>query len=525
MASALLAACGAPSLELDVHLDDPELSERVAHFELEVYQPDDAAYDCDDLAFGLVAPLPQLSGSFEDSAPDLGSIRRVDTKLFVVRGLDAGGTAVVAGCASVGKIETTTTVEIALAPVTIVTVEGGSFGLTVDRERDFERWYVEVQDRLDRPVPDADVRWEAFGAGMTAARVGTEIVRTEVNGRVVRFVELSDPRPGPLEVSVRSRWGARESVALAFVPGAEEELTIPVGEVDPIVFGGGVAFAVRAADETSVTIVGADTSTVAGQWRLGRAGSSAFLLSRDARRALNDDGSVGAAVPLASSSAPRWILDLSPCRGGPAFFAVGFDGGPVAFDGSWAQHDVADLGATPRSGCVDDRRVVFAPDRGALWVNDDGLVPLPFDPRIVDLGFGGQWSDAPDVALTTVAEGRSIALAVRPRVTTSDGLLTEPPLPITGTPEAVELGDVDGNGTWEVVALSRVSTDAHALFVVVAAGGRTVSAGLVLKRTYERPWIAVVDVDDDGVVEIVVVDAARGGAVTVFSLDRVSRSS
>ncbi|MEQ8983897.1 MAG: hypothetical protein RL846_38490, partial [Deltaproteobacteria bacterium] len=286
-----------------------------------------------------------------------------------------------------------------------------------------------------------------------------------------------------------------------------------------------VAFAVRGADETSVTFVGADTSTVAGQWRLGRAGSSAFLLSSDSRRALNDDGSVGAAVPLASSSAPRWILDLSPCRGGPAFFAVGFDGGPVAFDGSWAPHDVADLGATPRSGCVDDRRVVFAPDRGALWVNDDGLVPLPFDPRIVDLGFGGQWSDAPDVALTTVAEGRSIALAVRPRVTTSDGLLTEPPLPITGTPEAVELGDVDGNGTWEVVALSRVSTDAHALFVVVAAGGRTVSAGLVLKRTYERPWIAVVDVDDDGVVEIVVVDAARGGAVTVFSLDRVSRSS
>ncbi|MEQ9499438.1 MAG: hypothetical protein RIT81_21310 [Deltaproteobacteria bacterium] len=519
VASALLAACGAPSLELDVRHDDPALSERVAHFELEVYQPDDAAYDCDDLAFGLVTPLPQQSGSFEGSAPDLGSIRRVGTKLFVVRGLNAGGTAVVAGCASVGTIETTTTVEIALAPVTIVTVEGGSFGLTVDRERDFERWYVEVQDRLDRPVPNADVRWEAFGAGMTSARVGTEVKRTEVNGRVVRFVELSDPRPGPLEVTVRSRWGARESVALAFVPPTEEALTIPIGEVDPVVFEGGVALGVRGANETSVTVVGADTSTIAGRWRLGQASTRAFLLSDAERRPLYDDGSIGAAAPATNSGAPQWILDLSPCGGGAPFFAVGFAVGPVAFDTSWAPNAIEDLGEAPRSGCVDDRRIVFAPDRAALWVSDDELVPLPFDPRIVDLGFGGQWSDAPDVALTTVAEGRSIALAVRPRVTTNDGLLTEPPLPITGTPEAVELGDVDGNGTWEVITLSRVSTDEHALFVVVTAGGRSVSAGLVLEQRYERPWLAAVDVDDDGVVEIVVVDTARGGAVTVFSME------
>lgn len=519
VASTLLAACGAPALELDVRLDDPALSERVAHFEIEVYQPDDAAYDCDDLAFGLVAPLPQLSGSFVDSAPDLGSVRRVGTKLFVVRGVDDGGTAIVAGCAPVGTLKTTTTVEITLAPVTLVTVEGGSFGLTRDRERDFERWYVEVQDRLDRPVPNADVRWEVFGAGMTAARVGTEVERAEVNGRVVRFVELSDPRPGPLEVSVRSRWGARESVALAFVPPAKEELLLPFGEVDPVVFEGGVAFGVRGANETSVTVVGAATSTIAGRWRLGRASTSAFLLSDAERRPLRDDGSIGAAAPVPSSGAPQWILDLSPCGGGPPFFAVGVEGGPVAFDASWTPHVVPDLGDGPRSGCVDDRRVVFAPDRAALWASDDALVRLPFDPRIVDLGFAGQWSDAPDVAITTVAEGRSIALAVRPRVTTNDGLLTEPPLLVTGTPEAVELGDLDGNGTWEVITLSRVSSDEHALFVVVAAGGRSVSAGLVLEQRYERPWLAVVDVDDDGVVEIVVVDTARGGAVTVFSMD------
>lgn len=531
---ALLATgCGSSGLEVSFTIDDADLAAAVQRYSVEVYRPETNGYDCADLAFGAVQAMPTFEAQLERSIPDLGRIAVEGTKLVVVRGHGDAGEVVV-GCAAIERIEGDATLDIRAEPVTRLEIEGATDGLTGGergpRRDTFDRWAVTVVDRLGRARTNIDVRWRAFGSGMTEAVRGD--AQQDANGAFV--VLPSEPRPGPLRVVVRSRWGVEESAASVMVPPEVTSTVLDGPGVDLQIVRSASArprvLTTARLSESETNVVQYDledgairkrSEIVPGRWRLGRTSASRFLLSDVAVRHLTEspagDLTIGPELPFQSNGGvfPTGMIDLSACDRSDARVQVWFGEQTEIYDGALVSTGEPGNRFAAASGCIEIRgggaqRATWTPPLTGFELHvrgAGGLSLVSIDDAIVGLAFGGQWGGRP-VALTTSVIGRETTIAIA-TLTSNDSeiaLVRERAESFVGPAHALDVGDIDANGVLDIAAITRIDDAQFALYLVAGGDGESAAAGTLLPVSFVDPWLAVVDFDDDGVDDIAVGD-------------------
>lgn len=537
-----LIACEGSSVSLVYTIDDPQLANAVVRFSLEVYQPGQQAYDCEALAFGEVRPIPVLTSTFDfDEQPDLGQVPRSATKIFVLRGFaEASDEPLTAGCVTVGAVQGAQQIEVPAEPITQVKLQP----LPLPLGPPPQVWTFSTEDALERAQANIAVRWELFGAGMRTARTGE--IRSDQQGEGL-IEPLMPSAPGPVQISLRSKWGSATVTQVAFGLAQQEDLVLDGAQTQFAIVDGPSGAALlnltrlnpAESSLTRYTFVDAlarNTELFSGHWQLGQSSASAFLLSPNAVRHLSlpgEDGLIiGSPAPFDSGStrAPQNVIDLSGCDPTIPDPLVMVDFGEFQFglfDGALQAANrpalEGDLDAIISSGCMPQ---AGGPALRAAWTQGNlegqlrlrtglntGLSRIELSPETISVAFGGQSSEETQAALTTSIVGRTTQIAVATQLVEQSGqwaLFSDPPEPLLGLPEALEIGDVDGNGFRDVVAVTRIDPQRVALYVIVFGEQQTAAAGLVLPRNIVSPWLGVADLDRDGKDDIVVGEQQPG---------------
>ncbi len=199
--STCAVACTDPAVR--VQFDVPaDYRDQVESVELELLLPPPGApFDCDDVAFrevsddDLAAATVEQVLTREDNA-ELSAIPRLGDKLFLARGLDGAGDAVVAACGQVGDIDSDTDLSLTGEPtagVVLPLTEPGS--PLVD-------FTAGVFDIASRPLAGVATRWTVTGP---ADETSTGMATTDGMGRVM-ITPQAPALPGPIAVDVRPRW-------------------------------------------------------------------------------------------------------------------------------------------------------------------------------------------------------------------------------------------------------------------------------------------------------------------------------
>ncbi len=557
-----LLACEGSSISLVYTIDDPQLASAVTRFSVEVYQPGQQGYDCEALAFGEVRPVPALTSSFDsENQPDLGQVSRSATKLFVLKGYaDTSEEALIAGCAVVGAVQGAQRIEVLAEPVTQVNLRPLPQRLGPPPDA----WEFSLQDGLERPQAGVVVRWEVFGAGMRTAQTGE--VRSGLDGS--GLVEGPTPTaPGPVQISLRSKWGGPAVTQVAFRPAKQHDSTLNGISTQFALmraFGGASLLGLtqltpqesmlsQYALQDGVFMDGLDgrTEFISGDWRLGQSSASTFLLSQSEVRQVSlpseEELALGPPEPFDSGSpnAPQNIIDLSGCDPDVADPLVMVEFGEFQFglfDGRLKPVNrpalQGDLDAILSSGCLSRAegaalRVAWTQGdlEGQLRVRtglETGFSLVTLSPQTIGVAFGGQSSSGSQAALTTSIVGRTTQIAVAPRLAQQSGewlLLSDPPEPLLGLPQALGIGDNDGNGRRDVIAVTRIDPQRVALYVIVFGEQQTAAAGFVLPGNIVSPWLGVADLDQDGKDDIIVGEQQPSASERFLVILQMGRSA
>lgn len=226
----LVAACSDPSIQ--VHFEVPEAYRSdIEAVSLQVLVPPVAGlFDCDDVAFGEVDPdevnlaTVQRVLTRETGDVDLSGIPRLGTKLFLIQGLDAMETPLVAACGEVGEITGADELDLVGEPTALVAFPPSDPGAPPPAE-----FMVIVADSRGDVLGDIETRWTVTGP---ADEITSGATRTEANGRAM-ITPLTPTLPGPVAVDVRPRWvrGTPDTLLAFTAPPAVFEATLP-GDVD-----------------------------------------------------------------------------------------------------------------------------------------------------------------------------------------------------------------------------------------------------------------------------------------------------
>lgn len=218
-----LAGCGGPSLALSFSIPSA-YQKRVQTVSLELLAPTGSAFGCDDVAFSEVTPTTVDDARLQQVVANVGEhihlsgIPRTGTKLFVARGLDKSGTAVVAGCAETGDVDSAVSLTITGEPATVlatapITAPGAQLPSDVT---------ATVTDITGAPLAGRTVRWSVTGAGGEQidcpGQSGARVPCTETTDShgVAHIAPPAPSLPGPAALDVRTRW---QSVPAASILG------------------------------------------------------------------------------------------------------------------------------------------------------------------------------------------------------------------------------------------------------------------------------------------------------------------
>lgn len=200
-ATACAVACTDPAVRVQFDVPD-DYRDQVESVEMELLLPPPGApFDCDAVAFrevsdgDLVAATVEQVSTREGSA-ELSAIPRLGDKLFLARGVDGAGDAVVAACGQLGDIDSDVDLSLTGEPtagVVLPSTEPGS--PLVD-------FTAGVFDIASRPLAGVATRWTVTGPG---DETSTGMATTDDMGRVM-IAPQAPALPGPIAVDVRPRW-------------------------------------------------------------------------------------------------------------------------------------------------------------------------------------------------------------------------------------------------------------------------------------------------------------------------------
>ncbi|MEM6531899.1 MAG: hypothetical protein AAF654_04715 [Myxococcota bacterium] len=523
-----LVGCGLDDpavFDLSVSFDgagEPRMG-NASRFELEVYLPGASAANCDTLANGT----SELSAAVEirladRSNPELTSLPRSGRKLVVIRGIDENDIPVVAGCAEVGDVDGDAELRIDAEPttraaLTLIPSEG---------VETFARWSVEIRDARGELRPELSARWESLGAGQFTPF-------SEQVGESLEFELLEDPPPGPLRVTVLTRWALEASTQVVFVPPRERVFAQPPASAQFAVVSKEITAVLGAyvlsSGETEVVAYGAGSPSsvrIAGSWGIVEQRDSAFVFSEteivpvefsEAGLLIGDRSS----LPTGVVQMPARAFDASTCDPDSNTRAIVFSsaGGNRVLD-STLLTELPSIGVSDEvtgSGCVRDGDEVMRrafTTGAALWIeSSEGAYELvPATSTAFRMDFVGQqarlWAE-PGLAITSLAERTALIQPVL-NVSMEGGLGIGVQESVLGVPLAVEAADADGSSVSDLLSIIRFDNQSQALFVILLGqDGNSTAAPFVLDGVVNEPWFTVVDLNpNDGRPDIVVADRA-----------------
>lgn len=201
---AALLACDDPSIEVEVSIPEPYRAQVVALAMDVILPPPGQPFGCEDIAFGAVsdaevdtATQQKVNAVAGEHVGFLG-VPRVGDKLFRVRGLDADGEAVVAACEAHGVIDGDVLLELVGEPTSSALIGDFETGRLLPTTMT-----VGVRDINDEPIAGVDVRYTVTGPGVDAVTTDTAV--SDAMGRAT-LAPLAPALPGPVALDIRPRW-------------------------------------------------------------------------------------------------------------------------------------------------------------------------------------------------------------------------------------------------------------------------------------------------------------------------------
>ncbi|MBI5509687.1 MAG: hypothetical protein HY903_13115 [Deltaproteobacteria bacterium] len=209
------AACGQPEVTVSVTIP-AAYADDVATVTLQVLTPGaDAAFTCDELAFGEVG-ADTVSGSrrayitlTKGAATPLTGVPRLGRKLFWAQGMDASGEMVVAACVEQDSADGGISVDLTAEPATILNLHwigGLQGGLTIALGDPSARLTALLTDSHNERLAGSRIAWRLVSAG---GDLQEGEVLTGDSGAELGIATLQPPTPrlvGPALVSINGRW-------------------------------------------------------------------------------------------------------------------------------------------------------------------------------------------------------------------------------------------------------------------------------------------------------------------------------
>jgi hypothetical protein len=558
----LIVASGCSDPTLTVQIDVPAAYRaQVATVSLADYELADVT--CDAIAFGDVAPqildgaLTTQVETTPGAATALAGISRIDHKVLVARGLDAGGALIVAGCATLDVIDGDARLAIGTVPAAIVTIDPRKPDLPFTDKTPIS---ARVIDALGNPLADRWLVTRVYGprgapggstgkAGCPRAGVD-DCAPTSATGDVT-MVPAPSTQPGPILVQVHVEWARAQPPPVAGFASAQA-FTFPLRTLAAAPPPSCAAYRTSAGVRIGclAALAGGNLEVQHFGWVGGAivklpgspaaSGAIALIATPGATTASTDtliaitesgdwlDGVTGQAIahvdpPAAATVAAAQVV---PACGKTAFVVIGFSNGAVAtYDLAGAPLATFVPPATARifeldaAGCIGDvaapstlyRAVVFTETRSDQATVTFALVDGPQGLRTPTwVGFGG-------VGFVGGANGESrlaIGQIDLSGVIVKEWLLDPAATDVTKqlvapiTHEAVSVpaqivgGDFDGDGAadraWLILAASGATAPGRLQIVLAATAGDVPITG-VSPDLRPRPSALVVGrFDDDG---------------------------
>lgn len=579
-----VAACSDPSLQLQLEIREPYRGPVTSVSAKVIEPPVSAPFTCEDLAFGRVDPAVVAFSRVGEVTTDalrtpLNDLDRTARKLFWVDGLDDSGRRIVTGCAEVGLIDEPLSVEILAEPVPDVTApEGISLSAVIGRPADAPV-RIPVRDTFGAPLAGISATWTIIGAaGAGASGQAT----SDEAGELVILPELPT-RPGPFVLDVRVRWASigvnlsgviAPEVATAELEGRAR--AFEAGNIGPsrekgfaaILDGAGsVEVAIGWRDPATGALAMSRTPAIIGSPVLGRIdyagrGRDRIIVVGGTRwTEVSAEGTLAdrpAYAPPLGGTVPVRVLTGGPCvvtgpQDQPVVLVQFREGviGVYSPEGMLVDSFVLSDPSDPvladaqvvASGCVTEAggeplRALVVDVGGGIGVF--AIVPARTGPQLLAatwlalsraITFGPPGADGRRLVFGTQLSVNDIVVS-RATITRLDAgaeVLVEGSDKVPNVPDATQIGDIDKDGTVDVVSLFRRPADgAFAVWSVLGREhlGRRIAGDVRLGATDLRsPTLFVIDLDADGYDDIVVAEQPgllAGGAprsrIEVYSM-------
>ncbi|MFO0722892.1 MAG: hypothetical protein U1E65_03845 [Myxococcota bacterium] len=580
LALLLLAGCSRTELGLSFGIGTAYRSQ-VTTVDLRVVEPPVAEpFTCDDIAYANVdsdvvrlATVFEISGSAQDRI-SIGEVDRVKPKLFWADGKDMSGTTLVTGCAEVGEITSSLTVEIAAEPIAVVAVsdpkplifQQGMTGATPSVS-------LIANDRLNNPIADVSALWKVTGAGDMGS---SSEAKAQPDGRIV-IAPPAPPRPGPFVLAIRVRWA---STPVIFISGAvtpsKETIqlmgrasTYVTGRIGPqkepgiaalvvvngedrvqIAYRSGGSFVYRTSDRLS-------SGSALGMIDMhGNAPDRLIAVSATDWNEIGSDGLLTRRAAYASPdilgiASPTGVYAAGDCAATDApLIAVSYDSPVVVgiFDANGSRqraHFLDNVGEDiTASGCVGSSDahtlrtyvlgkgsiplLTVAQTNGGSDYHAGGWIALSSG-----IGFSGGQSP---LLLGTQINGNDLVIA-RARLKlgmkmTADELVVDnlgtDGLPFPYQPMVTAAGEIDGDGKLDVVSLLAAAQqgmpDLHQLWAILGLENdhRRVAGPMIPSISLADPTLIIGDLDGDNISDVIIGERpsspATQSAVEIYRL-------
>lgn len=533
----LAGGTGCATPELRVTFDIPELYRAdVESVVIHVLEPsEESPFDCDDLAFGEVAeetlrarelPATILENGKPAALPE---ITREGTKLIWAEGLDRDGLLVVADCEEVGEILDTQTVPLEgeVAPVVFVESE------IPDSLKLGLHWVnISLLDAHNRPLTGLTVRVTVVGP---QGEIRTISFENDKSAYDYKPAPLS--HSGPAMLRIRARWQRNPSRMIPAAMGERVRWPAVSTEGFPV-HGRGMAFGLvqRGSEVGPRLVVTAEDDarpgdTTVSQFRFDATGERfAFVPAAESIV----DGIAGAMAVVVDIGTERLFvanennLHLIPAAPGP----------PVSYPLTAPAGAGELLALVPIKTCdpaqaehelIAKFRADVGPEAiGRVYASDGSTSPdSPFQPE-AGAAFGSNTEILASGCLTAPGQGDLPALAFD-RVPAGEGVGDA--LQLATVQVAGQTGLVEGELRLQARTLGFIPSlagSSHQLFGLVLEPHRTILGRYEIISSTEQEvdlqlaaedslgappdTIATGDVDNDGLMDIVLLTRLGGGA-------------
>jgi hypothetical protein len=562
----IAGACSDPSLQVTIDLPDAYRAQ-IAEVALADYEH--AGLTCDQIAFGDVAG-PALDGSLitqvgvaPGASASLEGISRLDHKVLVARGFDAGGDLVVAGCRELDALDGSVTIAIDTMPAALVSIDARAPDAPLALASPIN---AHALDPLGMPLDQREVVWRVFGGkgqpgGMpgdgACPYAGVDGCTTSRQGAIT-VAAAPPPSPGPALVQVHVAWARAQPppVAAFQIPRSATFVlravlkAVPYPSCVAYRAAGGVrvaCIAVALGGATEVQHFGWTGSAIAKLAGSISVPSASALIaipggSSDTLVAITTagdfvDGTTGAALGHFTAPGAQLVVaaQLVPACGKTAFVLLGLDDGSVASTSATGAPLTTFVTSPPSrtfslatTGCLSDLITPSTTYRAAVMVETKTTTSVPYAqidcpqgtcaPTWLGLGAGIGFVAAAG-GETRLASGHLDLSGVvidesliDPSHDSLESVATHDSISV---PVAIASGDLDGDGmsdrAWLLLGGSGVRAQGRLQVTLAATADGAPITGISPELGAATAGFAVARLDDD-----------MTDDVAVFSADQVT---